>query len=58
MAEVVRQNMAEGQKRQKEWYDKEARLREFEVGDSHGVGTTPNINEQTSCKVARALSNY
>ena len=34
MAEVVRQNMAEGQKRQKEWYDKEARLREFEVGDT------------------------
>ena len=33
MAEVVRQNMAEGQKRQKEWYDKEARWREFKVGD-------------------------
>eukprot|EP00731_Ephydatia_muelleri_P007946 Em0004g284a len=34
MTEVVRQNMVEGQKRQKEWYDKEARLREFEVGDT------------------------
>ena len=34
MVEVVRQNMAEGQKRQKKWYDKEVRLREFKVGDT------------------------
>ena len=31
MVEVIRQNMAEGNKRQKKWYDKEVRLREFEV---------------------------
>ena len=34
IVEVIRQNMAEGQKRQKKGYDKEVRLREFEVGDT------------------------
>ena len=34
MVEAVKQNLMEGQKKQKEWYDKEARLREFEVGDT------------------------
>ena len=34
MVEVVKQNLMEGQRKQKEWYDKDARLREFEVGDT------------------------
>ena len=34
MVEVVKQNLMEGQRKQKEWYDKEARHREFEVGDT------------------------
>ena len=34
MVGVVKQNMVEGQRKQNTWYDKEARLREFEVGDT------------------------
>ena len=34
MADLVQENVTKVQKNQKQWYDKKARLRQFEAGDS------------------------
>ena len=58
MTELVREQLEKAQKKQKQWYDKTAREREFKPGDKVLVYTPSYQHQQIVGEMARTLQNH